>query len=427
MSKDIKEKISKILDFSKVDSKVLKNKSFVKIVGGVCVLIVMYGVITLRGKDKDKKLDEAKLKDDGLVKIKTATDALNTDQVWRLNLEEKLEGKGEEIGISVKKLEEKISLAEENFRQQIKHLEEGSDKALKERDNYYQEKIKFLMAELSEQKLPASNIGEGGAPNQPSNSISVTKFERSQITKPDKTIENYIPAGTFAKGILLSGIDASTALNRSNDPEPILLKIVDEGTLPRRFKSDLKECHVVASTFGDLSSERAKIRLETLSCIEIKTGKVIETAIGGYVTGGDSKLGIRGDVASKEGKFIFNSFMGGALGGLASSASKRPGMPSLFASGDQKAPGFGSNIRDGLLDGSTTSMDRLSKYYIDRAEQIQPIIQVDGGQVVNIVFTKGSYIGETISDKQSKPKTSHSESSDQEYLGTLGKKINIQQ
>jgi hypothetical protein len=35
----------------------------------------------------------------------------------------------------------------------------------------------------------------------------------------------------------------------------------------------------------------------------------------------------------------------------------------------------------------------LSQYYIDRAEQLQPVIQVAAGQVVDIVFTEGTFIG----------------------------------
>jgi hypothetical protein len=47
----------------------------------------------------------------------------------------------------------------------------------------------------------------------------------------------------------------------------------------------------------------------------------------------------------------------------------------------------------GMASGATTALDRLSQYYIDRAEQLQPVIQVAAGQVVDIVFTEGTAIG----------------------------------
>jgi len=59
-----------------------------------------------------------------------------------------------------------------------------------------------------------------------------------------KTTENTIPAGSFAKAVLLSGVDALTAISSQGNPTPMLLRIVDFGTLPRGFTSDVKDCHL---------------------------------------------------------------------------------------------------------------------------------------------------------------------------------------
>ena len=97
-----------------------------------------------------------------------------------------------------------------------------------------------------------------------------------------KNKEGTIPAGSFAKAVILSGVDASTALTASVDPRPMLIRLVDHGTLPRRFRSDLQDCHIVASGYGDLSSERVFARLEKLTCIERVSGEIIETEVAGY-------------------------------------------------------------------------------------------------------------------------------------------------
>ena len=39
------------------------------------------------------------------------------------------------------------------------------------------------------------------------------------------------------------------------------------------------------------------------------------------------------------------------------------------------------------------SMDRLSKYYIERAESIQPIIRVSSGREVDVIFTEKGVMG----------------------------------
>jgi hypothetical protein len=53
-------------------------------------------------------------------------------------------------------------------------------------------------------------------------------------------------------------------------------------------------------------------------------------------------------------------------------------------------PSIGETFMSGMAGGATTALDRLSQYYIDRAEQLQPVIQIAAGQVVDIVFTAGT-------------------------------------
>ena len=91
--------------------------------------------------------------------------------------------------------------------------------------------------------------------------VNLENSKNAKDYTPLKTKNNYIPPGAFAKAILVSGLDAVTSLNASTDPDPVLLRIISRGTLPREFKSDLKDCHVIGAAFGDLSSERAKVRL----------------------------------------------------------------------------------------------------------------------------------------------------------------------
>lgn len=220
-----------------------------------------------------------------------------------------------------------------------------------------------------------------------------------------QTVDTTIPAGSFARTVLLSGLDASSAMNASSDPRPMLLRIIDPGTLPRRFQSDLKDCHCTASAYGDLSSERVYARLEKLTCIERKTGQILETQVAGYITGSDGKAGIRGIVASKDGQFLVRSLMGGMFAGLSNVANpqNRQSMVSPFAPGSAQVspPNMGEMFTSGMATGVTTALDRLSQYYIDRAEQLQPVIQIAAGQVVDIVFTEGAPLGGAVISNQS--------------------------
>ncbi len=232
-------------------------------------------------------------------------------------------------------------------------------------------------------------------------SISLTPLDAKPLKEegPIKTVDNTIPAGSFAKAVLLSGVDASAAMNATSDPRPMLLRIVDPGRLPRRFKSDLEDCHCTASAYGDISSERVYARLEKLTCTERLTGEIIETQVAGYVAGPDGRAGIRGAVVAKDSAFLARSLVGGVFAGLSniSSPQRQQDYINPFSAGNPKidAPSKSELFKSGVAEGGASALDRLSKYYIERAEQLQPVIQVSAGQEVDIVFTEGTAIGDT--------------------------------
>ena len=212
-----------------------------------------------------------------------------------------------------------------------------------------------------------------------------------------KTVENTLPAGTFIRAVLLGGVDASTATAAPSDPRPVLLRLVDLGTLPRKFRSDLKDCHVLASAYGDLSSERVYMRLEKLTCVERLTGEIIETEIAGYVAGEDGKAGVRGVVVDRTGPLIRNSLLGGFFSGMGKffEASQAPfAMPVLPGNG-VVLPNPSQMLTAGAAQGTSQALDKFAEFYIKRAEQLQPVLQIAAGREVDIVITQGTSLGET--------------------------------
>ncbi len=212
-----------------------------------------------------------------------------------------------------------------------------------------------------------------------------------------KTADNRVPGGSFAKAILLSGVDASTSIQASSDPRPVLLKITDKGTLPRSFKMDLKGCHIIGAAVGDLPSERVFVRIEKLTCTEKETGEIIETQVAGYVSGEDGKAGIRGIVADKSPEMMKNAFFSGFLSGASSflGAQETKSVFPVSPFGQTNALSAKNMVGASAATGTGKAMDRMSEFYIKRAEQLQPVIQVSAGRNVDIVFTEGTDFGDT--------------------------------
>ena len=317
---------------------------------------------------------------------------VTTEELWRQSLKENLKKEKKELQNDIASIKESL----QSFQNETDaKLNEDGNSALLERLNVLEREL----SELRKRQIAGEKAIEDKKVLYKGMSSYTVNLENSKNAKdytPLKTKNNYIPPGAFAKAILVSGLDATTSLNAQNDPDPVLLRIISRGTLPREFKSDLKDCHVIGAAFGDLSSERAKVRLEKLSCTEKKTGEIIETQVAGFVTGEDGRQGLRGSVVSTEGKLIGNAFLAGMLGGLSNTVNPQTGFTVPFvATGKPETPALKEKLAGNLAGGTAASLDRLSKYYIERAEALQPVIQVGAGRKVDIIFTEGSFFGNT--------------------------------
>ncbi|MFN9000683.1 MAG: TraB/VirB10 family protein [Holosporales bacterium] len=325
--------------------------------------------------------------EDAKPKVVTAADVVSPDAVWRHKAEEE-----------IRKTQEKIA----ELHQDILKKDDESPIQTQETVQLLLERIDNLERAVHENQNTNHNAELSSQGNEEKKLAGIRKVSfalKPQKSKSLRTIDNFIPAGAFAKASLLSGVDATSALNASANPQPVLLRITNTGTLPRRFKGDMEGCFVTAGAYGDLSSERVFVRLEKLTCTERATGEIIETTVAGYVAGPDGKSGIRGTVVFKDGEFISRAFVGGILSGLGAAASPRNRMSIVnpFSAGNPiiQAPSFGETLTSGVYEGASNSSDRLAKYYIERAEQIQPIVSVPSGLPVDVIFTTGVEIGGT--------------------------------
>ena len=221
---------------------------------------------------------------------------------------------------------------------------------------------------------------------------------RSRANKSLRTVDNYIPSGAFAPAVVLTGVDASTSVQAAGNPRPALLQIMGEAILPGGHKANLKGCHVTTAVTGDISSERAEIRIERLSCVEQKTGEVIELGVKGYLAGSDSKAGQRGRLVDRTGPMMRNAAVGGFLSGLAGFFSQNQNPVTFFPSGIAETNKMSANalLGQGISKGAGNALEKYADFYIKRAEQMQPVIEVTAGQKVAVVFTEGFSLTDSV-------------------------------
>ena len=214
-----------------------------------------------------------------------------------------------------------------------------------------------------------------------------------------KSVDHYVPAGSFARGVLTSGVVASTSVGSASNPRPVHIQLTDFGTLPRKFKSDIKGCFLIGTSYGDMASERVFMRLEKMSCVERKTGEVIELTVDGYVSGEDGANGVRGILVDRSGPALRNAFIGGFVGGMGNFFGSQNANPLSIAGGgiaNINPMNAQQLLQSGASKGIGNSMEKLSDFYIKRGEQLQPCLEIEGGRAVDVVFTSGFDMAQTL-------------------------------
>lgn len=200
--------------------------------------------------------------------------------------------------------------------------------------------------------------------------------------------KTYIPSGTFFKAQLVASLDAPTGGNAEQNPHPVLLMVTDNANLPNSFRSKVKECHVIASGYGDISSERVNLRTEKMSCV-LKDGTVIDTKLDAYVAGEDGKAGLRGNLVSKQGALVANALLAGTLGGVGQGLAQAATTVTQTGTGAVTSVSPNQALEFGMYSGSDNALNKLAEYYIKAAEKTFPILEVAAGRDVTIILLSG--------------------------------------
>lgn len=396
MSEKEKDDIDNNTKDESLMSKFFKGNDLIRIkkyLASLALLVLLVlGLIFFITINNQKIKHQAKSLDKNISNINTAKDAIPGDVLWQEHLEEKMldEQKARE--------RDKLTLTE-NLQKVQKSQSEASNLISKS----LEKDLSNLRNEIERLRQDNFNLAQNfkeisRVKNQPTlnseSPISNLNIE-SKVDNSPKDISWYIPAASYVKGVLLHGVAAFTGAYAQEEPQIVTIRLTDLASLPRGFDHDIEGCRVITSAYGNLSSERVLLRLETLSCVDRKTKKSLETKISGYVVGNDGLSGIKGRVVSMDLKYLNNAAVGGVLNGIAGAI--RPDVSNdiqLFTNSQQPKDKsllskFGNNTASSVA-GTTNA---LVDYYLKRAESIQPVIEIPSGVSVTMVITQGVYLG----------------------------------
>lgn len=221
----------------------------------------------------------------------------------------------------------------------------------------------------------------GSAPVMTGN-LKTTTF--SYNTKKKKKLP-YIFSGSFTDAIMTEGADANASVTGQQNTSPVQFHLIGMVQMPNGHELDLSGCFVTAEIWGDISSERGMGRTRAISC-KLKNGTEIDQEFTGHFSY-QGKAGIRGTPVMRNGMIIGYAgaagFVSGIGQGIASASTPSVGL------GATASPSGSDIFMQGLGGGAEKAAENMSQYWIKRAEQYHPVIDIGAGNEVTIVFQKG--------------------------------------
>jgi conjugal transfer pilus assembly protein TraB len=367
------------------ESKKLRIKQVLLLSGGGAIILVGGLYFCFSGEDR-QPLKSAKPVEKSMSTLATPLSPVDERETWVSRVEKKAETLRQEthqVHQQNELLEKRLDVLEELFKGQTPIEAPISET----------EQPIVHSRERPVSSIPPASYGAGPTDNAPPKRrgpkiVHLTGHRLSNASL--KSSDLYLPGGTYCKAVVDMGVAASTATNSQGNPEPIKLRLVDDGNLPGGLKGQVRDAVLIGACYGDISSERARCRLETLTWKD-KNGTQIEKAIEGWVVGEDGLAGIRGQVVDRSGAVAREAFGAGLLS-AAANFLKFEATAGVFPTspfGQTNALSKEGALKGAAASGAGSALDKLAEFSIKRAEQMQPVILVASGRVVDVLLKSG--------------------------------------
>ena len=385
--KDLLKKIDEFVKKYQGMNRRKKAMIFAQGLGLVFVLLIFYGIMSSVKLPQPPASPTSKTKSAYLKETVSSKSAGNSfllgDDVDQKSYVAKIESQYYAVQEKNQGLEQKVS----DLASQIDKLTK-SQEDIATATASYDSKLTDVVAKM----LQKNQTQAEGGPNTENYKLEITKVADLN-TENKKAV--YLPAGSFVRGTLLTGVYAPS---QQSNPLPVLIRLKEAFYGPNNTRIPLEGAFAVGKATGDLTSERALIQITTLSAV-LPSGQAFESKGNlGYLTDISGQLGLKGIVVRNTGSQLALSFMSGFLSGGSQALANQQTTSEVGVNGQITSTVTGSTAKNTLFSGVAASAGKLSQYYDKQLEEIIPAIKVDAGVDVYFITLEGVKINGLTTD-----------------------------
>lgn len=274
----------------------------------------------------------------------------------------------------------------------------------------------------------AMNTGQGagfypgGSGHSLSGGLTTDRFSYDRLKKKPTTLP-WISSGSFSDAVMIEGADANASVTGQQNTRPVTFRLQGKVQMPNNKEFDMDGCFVVGEIWGDISSERGEVRTKSVSC-NLKNGKDVDMAFNGHVSY-QGKGGIKGKPVMRNGQIVANAGAAGLLSGFGEGI-KSAATPSVGL-GATADVGASDVLKQGLGGGASKAAETLSQYWIKRAEQYHPVIDIGAGNLVTVVFQEGFQLETRQDSEERKLRETAQKAGDQAQNAMTGETAGVTQ
>ncbi len=218
---------------------------------------------------------------------------------------------------------------------------------------------------------------KGSSRNESDSSTEFTAFDYTEIISP---------SGSVARATLLTGVYAT-----EGNAYPVLLEVTSPlYETKREINNIVLYSFIVGEALGDISSSRVYIRLQSIA-LYLKDKTVKTLPVKGWATDArDGSYGVQGDVMQRDGSFLGLSLLASFIGGVGDAVAAAGRLTTTV-------PTSGGMYQVSQIDstkiwevaaasGISQAAGQLSERYMQKAEEIRPVVCVSPGIIVDVIL-----------------------------------------